>query len=156
MTTECAGRHRTASESSRPIAQVVGRWLGPAILVAIGLAGLVGSLLLGILSDGRPGPGLWPLIVSSAIIVCGVSMGPQDDVESVTAREFRVMSSAVLLLAAFVVMFNLIGIFFPTLIVLFVWFKFISRRGWIQSLVIAAATGGALYLIFTYVFGVGN
>lgn len=138
----------------KPDRKPVVRWLPTAILFVVGATGAAGSLGLGVFVGDQPGPGLWPLIVSVVIIICAIAMGPQDDVESVSLRELRTVGSAVLLLGFFAWTFTLIGIFVPTFVVLFVWLRFLARRGWLLSALTAAGTAAALYLVFTYVFGV--
>lgn len=133
----------------------IGNWIGPIVVGLVGIAGIVGSLALGITDGEQPGAGLWPLIVSVTIVVCAGAMGPQSDVEPVRVREIRVVAAAVLLLGLFSWLFTLIGIFFPTVVVLFVWLKFLSGRGWIFSAVTSILTAAGLYAIFTYVFHVG-
>lgn len=141
--------------AGRSTAYRIGRWIGPAVLLVVGAAGSIASLALGVTADGQPGPGLWPLIVSAVIAVCAIAMGPQDDIEPVRMREMRMVASAVLLLGLFSWLFTLLGVFFPTLIVLFVWLKLLSKRGWIFSAITALATAAALYVVFTFVFHVG-
>ena len=70
-------------------------------------------------------------------------------------REAGQVFTALVLLGLFIVLFGLSGIFFPTLIVLTLWLKFLAGRKWVFSLIVAASTAAAFYLVFTQVFGVG-
>lgn len=144
-----------APEESR-WGEIVRKWAGPAALALIGSAGLIGALQLGVGTGERPGVGMWPAIVSAVILTSGVLMGRQIDTERIVGKEARQTLSALVLLTLFIVLFGLVGIFFPTLIVLTLWLKFLADRTWVKSLIIAAATAAGFYLIFTQIFGVGS
>ena len=155
MTTESNVEHSPSSQSPADKTQIR-KWAASASLVIVGCAGLVGAFQLGVGSGAVPGPGMWPAIISAVILTCGLVMGPQSDAEGISRNDAAQALSALLLLALFIILFSVNGIFFPTLIVLSLWLKFLAGRTWLKSVLIAAATAVSFYLIFTLLFGVGS
>lgn len=155
VTTDPAARY--SAPSPRPGGRALLRmWAGPAALVVIGAGGVIGSLQLGLGTGSAPGPGMWPAIASGVILVSGIVMGPQEDTEGISRSEAFRTVAALVLLGLFITMFSLTGIFFPTLIVLTLWLRFLAGRKWLKSIIISAVTAGVFYLIFALFFGVGS
>lgn len=107
-----------------------------------------GSLGRGDLAE--PGPGFWPTILGTALVVFGLLMLVlefQLPAEPLTRRSWYVLA-AVAACLVFVKLFAALGPTVPTFLLLLVWLKWLSRRSWSSSVVIAAAITLALYAVF--------
>ncbi|WP_165956542.1 tripartite tricarboxylate transporter TctB family protein [Kribbella antibiotica] len=112
--------------TERPLAQ-----LGAAgVAGAIGVFGLVGSLALGLGRLTAPGPGLWPFTVSVVITVLAVVLALTGrhgtDTEGFTRASVQT-AVAVLSLVVFAALLPLIGFEIPSLLLVFVWMRFLAR-----------------------------
>lgn len=127
------------------------------LIVAFGVAGVVGSLALGAGSLGEPGPGTWPLVVSSAIALLGLVLLVQaratDDTESFTADSWIVLP-AVATLVPFAYLIEVVGFEIPSAVLAFVWLKVLGREGWRTAVVGALLMTVSFYLIFVTALGV--
>lgn len=104
----------------------------------------------------EPGPGMWPAIVSGVMGISAlllVARDIPDDYEAWTLRSIRVLAG-VAVLGAFVWFFDVLGFVPSSLLILFIWLKFIAKESWRLSLVLAIAGAFALNYIFVDVFAV--
>jgi hypothetical protein len=131
-----------------------GPWsqLGAAIVTgAIGVAGLVGSLGLGLGRLTAPGPGLWPFVVSVVITTLSVVLaltGRQGTDTEKFSRASVMTALAVLTLVLLGVALPLIGFEIPSLLLTFVWLRFLGKESWRSSIVISVGTTAAFYVLF--------
>jgi len=97
--------------------------LGAAIVAGfIGVGGLIGSLALGLGRLTQPGP-----------------------------RSSVLTAVAVLTLVVFAAVLPLIGFEIPSLLLAFVWLRFLGRESWISSVVTSVGTVAAFYVLFVLV-----
>lgn len=119
--------------------------------VGFGFAAVLGSLALGAGSLGEPGPGTWPLVISSAITLLGVVLLLQArttrDTERFSSASWIVVP-AVATLVPFAFLIEVIGFEIPSAVLAFVWLRFLGREGWRTSVVGAVAMVAAFYGIF--------
>jgi putative tricarboxylic transport membrane protein len=131
-----------------------GPWsqLGAAVVTGlVGVAGVVGSLGLGLGRLTGPGPGLWPFVVSVAITTLSVVLALTGRHGTDTERFSRasVMTAvAVLTLVLLGVALPLIGFEIPSLLLTFVWLRFLGKESWRSSIVISVGTVFAFYVLF--------
>jgi putative tricarboxylic transport membrane protein len=131
-----------------------GPWsqLGAAVVTGlVGVAGVVGSLGLGLGRLTGPGPGLWPLVVSVVITTLSVVLALTGRHGTDTERFSRasVMTAvAVLTLVLLGVALPLIGFEIPSLLLTFVWLRFLGKESWRSSIVISVGTVFAFYVLF--------
>ena len=136
--------------TERPLAQ-----LGAAgVAGAIGVFGLIGSIALGLGRLTAPGPGLWPFTVSVVITVLAVVLALTGrhgaDTEPFTAASVQT-AAAVLSLVVFAVLLPLIGFEIPSLLLVFVWMRFLGRERWVSSVAVSVGTVVAFYVLFVTV-----
>jgi hypothetical protein len=131
-----------------------GPWsqLGAAVVTGlIGVAGLIGSLTLGLGRMTAPGPGLWPFVVSGLIAVLSVVLALVDrggtDTEKFS-RSSVLTAIAVLTLVLFAFALPLIGFEIPSLLLTFVWLRFLGRQRWFPSVAISVGTVAGFYVLF--------
>ncbi len=131
-----------------------GPWsqLGAAVVTgAIGAAGLLGSLGLGLGQLTAPGPGLWPFVVSVVITTLSMVLALTGRHGTDTERFSRASVTtavAVLTLVLLGVALPLIGFEIPSLLLTFVWLRFLGKESWRSSIVISVGTVVAFYVLF--------
>jgi putative tricarboxylic transport membrane protein len=129
--------------------------LGAAIVAGfIGVGGLIGSLALGLGRLTQPGPGLWPFVVSVVVTVLSIVLalvGRRGTDTEKFSRSSVLTAVAVLTLVVFAAVLPLIGFEIPSLLLAFVWLRFLGRESWISSVVISVGTVAAFYVLFVLV-----
>ncbi|GAA1573086.1 tripartite tricarboxylate transporter TctB family protein [Kribbella hippodromi] len=131
-----------------------GPWsqLGAAIVAGlIGAGGLAGSLALGLGQLTQPGPGLWPFVVSVVVTVLSVVLaltGRHGTDTEKFSRASVLTAVAVVSLVLFAVLLPVIGFEIPSLLLAFVWLRFLGKESWLSSVVISVGTVAAFYALF--------
>lgn len=134
-----------------------GPWsqLGAAVVAGIiGISGLIGSLALGLGRLTQPGPGLWPFVVSVVVSVLAVVLAlvGRHGVDTEKFSRSSVLTAiAVLTLVLFAVALPLVGFEIPSLLLTFVWLRFLGKESWTASAAISVGTVAAFYVLFVQV-----
>jgi len=125
---------------------------GAAVVTGlIGVAGLIGSLKLGLGELTQPGPGLWPFVVSVVITVLSVVLaltGRHGTDTEQFSRSSVLTAVAVLTLILLAFALPLIGFEIPSLLLTFVWLRFLGKESWRSSIAISVGTVVAFYVLF--------
>jgi putative tricarboxylic transport membrane protein len=150
-----------AAEIRQPDRPSVGslRWrrrIAPLILLALGLGAASGSWQLKLGTLHQPAPGLWPFIISLAIILSAAALlvWPGDEPREAWGRKSLLVAAGIASLCAFVVLFELIGFFVPAVLMLLLWLRVFGRESWRWTAVFAVAGPAVLYVIFDRLLGV--
>lgn len=135
------------------------RWqrrVAPLVMLALGIGAASGSWQLELGTLHRPAPGLWPFIVSLAIVFSAAALvvWPGDGPLEAWGRRSPSVLAGIASLAAFVVLFELIGFFIPAMLMLLLWLRVFGRESWRWTAVFAVAGPAALYVIFDRLLGV--
>ncbi|HEY5788819.1 MAG TPA: tripartite tricarboxylate transporter TctB family protein [Microlunatus sp.] len=127
-----------------------------AVVVLLGIFGIISAVDMGVGSAESPEAGTWPLVISVVITVLGVLL-------AVTARrigdaeKFSSASWLVLLglatMVGFALVVGTIGFEIPGILLAFVWLKVLGREKWRTSVIAAVAIVAAFYLIFVIALG---
>jgi hypothetical protein len=121
------------------------------VVVALGAAGLVGSLSLGAGTPEKPGSGTWPMLISVVLIVLGLALLPAirrtDDAERFGGPSWLVLVGLATMVV-FVVLIPVIGFEIPTALLAFVWLRFLGHETWRSSIITSLGVVVAFYLIF--------
>jgi hypothetical protein len=121
------------------------------VVVALGVAGLVGSLSLGAGSAGSPGSGTWPMLISVVLIVLGLALLPAarrtSDAERFTRPTWLVLVG-IATMVVFVALIPVIGFEIPSALLAFVWLRFLGHESWRSSIITSLGVVVAFYLIF--------
>jgi hypothetical protein len=131
-----------------------GPWsqLGVAVVTGlVGLAGLLGSLQLGLGRLTAPGPGLWPFAISVAVTVLSVVLalvGRHGTDTEKFSRSSVLTAIAVLTLVVLALALPLIGFEIPSLLLMVVWLRFLGKEPWGLSILIGVGTVAAFYVLF--------
>jgi putative tricarboxylic transport membrane protein len=130
-----------------PISQIS----AAVVALAVGVLGAVGSYALGLGQLTQPGPGLWPFAISVVITVLSAVL-------LVTGRKLqdseRFSGSSLLTLAGVATLVGLaallpvIGFEIPSLLLMFVWLRWLGKESWRSSIVISIGAVAAFYVLF--------
>lgn len=139
------------AEHRPPPAGPVTNTLVALLVVALGVAALLGSLSLGSGSPASPGSGTWPLIISVTLIVLGLALLPAArrtaDAERFGPSSLQVLAGLATM-AVFAVLIPVIGFEIPAALLAFVWLRFLGGESWRSSIITTIGVVVAFYLIF--------
>lgn len=131
--------------------------LNSLFVVLLGVVFLVMSLQLPLGTPQAPGAGMWPLVVSIAMITAAVVLlfteRDGEDYEPLTRRSL-VSVLGFIWIAMFVVMFQMIGFTLASLIFSVVWLRFLAKESWKFALIASPLFTIAFVLIFPVALGV--
>jgi hypothetical protein len=132
-----------------PAYQTVGALVG----IAIGVGGGVMSYGYGLGSLHKPGPGLWPFIVSVliatlSVVLLVVGRGLNDS-EAFTGSS-ALPAIGVVTFIAFGLLMPVTGFEIPALVLCAIWLRFLGGESWRNTIVISVATTAAFYFLFLY------
>lgn len=133
-----------------------GRRIAPLILLALGVGAAFGSWQLKLGTLHHPAPGLWPFIISLAIVLsaAALTVWPGDEPLEAWGRRSLSVVAGLASLGAFIVLFELIGFFVPAVLMLLLWLRVFGRESWRWTAVFAVAGPAVLYIVFDRLLGV--
>lgn len=133
------------------------RILGGIVPLALGICALAYAYTLSLGGLTNPGPGLWPFLISVAIILFSITLlvteSGAEDYERFT-RGIRTIALGIVSLAAFVLLFALIGFIVPGFLTFVFWLRFIGGESWRLTLIVASLSTAAFYLVFAVLLSV--
>jgi len=127
--------------------------VGAVIGIAIGTTGAVLAWGYGLGSLSKPGPGMWPFIVSVLIaalsaVLLVVGRGLTDS-EAFT-RSSLLPVAGIVTFVAFGLLMPLVGFEIPALLLAVVWLKVLGGESWRNTAIISVVTVAAFYFLFLY------
>lgn len=142
-----------APERSGPIANLA----SSIVVIALGAAGSVLSLALGIGTVTDPRPGTWPLAVGVLLVILGVAqliLGRRGgtDGEKFTFNSLYALAGLVTLFAIAWLM-PIIGFEIPALAMSIVWMKFLGGESWRSAVLYSVIVVAVFYAIFIMALG---
>jgi Tripartite tricarboxylate transporter TctB family len=127
------------------------------VTASLGIAGVALSLSMGIGTPQRPEAGMWPFIISLVMAVMSVALllfGRKTlDAEAFSTSSWQV-AAGVGTLIGFVLAISVTGFEIPTLLLTFVWLRFLGKETWRMSALLSVVVTGAFYLIFVVALSV--
>jgi putative tricarboxylic transport membrane protein len=125
---------------------------GSLLVLAIAVFGVVGSSKLRIWSEGEPGEGLFPLLLSLLLgalsAVSLVRSAPASaPVEGLSPNRWKVLAYAIALVT-YAGLFVVIGYLLTTLVVFTALLRLAERLSWTRTLAVALGTVIVTYLLF--------
>ncbi|RVX38666.1 putative tricarboxylic transport membrane protein [Nonomuraea polychroma] len=125
--------------------------------LVIGVVAAIMSWSLGVGSLSAPGPGMWPLVVSVAMVIVAAVLvlqsRPRGDEERFT-KDVVTVAIAAASLIGYAFLFELVGFEVPTIALLVLWLKGLGRESWRMTAVVSVVATAALYLLFITGLGV--
>lgn len=122
-----------------------------AVTGLIGVGGMVMSLQLGLGRLTAPGAGLWPFAISLVITVLSVALAVtgRDGTDTEKFSGASVMTGiGIVTLVLLAALMPVIGFEIPSLLLMFVWLRFLGKETWRSSIVISTTTVVAFYVLF--------
>lgn len=146
---QAVGTVQEAPEGTSRTADHIHR-LGPLVVLLLGIYAGVTAYGLGPGSLTRPGPGLWPLLVSLIVIATAVFLVIKDHPSQYEAwglGSIRIAAGLVSL-GVFIVLFENFGFFLPAIAMLLIWLRLMGGETWAWTLPLALIGPVVMYLIF--------
>ncbi|WP_049561475.1 tripartite tricarboxylate transporter TctB family protein [Nonomuraea sp. SBT364] len=138
-------------ETRPPHAGPISQLAAALVALAVGVAGAAGSYALGLGELTQPGPGLWPFAISVVIVVLSVTLAVTgrslEDAERFS-RSSLLTAGGLVTLVLLAVLLPLIGFEIPSLLLMFVWLRWLGKESWRSSIVVSVCTVAAFYLLF--------
>lgn len=139
-----------------PRAGALARRAGAVLPLLFGLVAAFYAFRLGVGRPSDPGAGLWPLLVSAAIVVCAVILlvteKDERDYEKYTRGAFKNLLG-VMSLVLFVVLLQNAGLEIATLVVSAFWLKYLGDESWRTTAVMSVGITVAAYVLFIAALG---
>ncbi|WP_374457135.1 tripartite tricarboxylate transporter TctB family protein [Nocardioides sp.] len=127
------------------------------VVLVLGAAAAVLAYGYGLGSLRRPGPGLWPFVVSVLIVALGLVLLLRgrglDDAEKFTRSSLLVVIGGATFLALGVLL-PVVGFEIPAVLLGIVWLRFLGGESWRSTIVISVLTTVAFYLLFLYALSI--
>lgn len=125
--------------------------LAAVVVLAVGIFGATRSLSYGLGELTQPGPGLWPFVVSVLIVVLAIALlvwGRElADAEAFTRSSAQPLIG-VMTFVALAALMPVVGFEIPSFLLAVVWLRFLGGESWRSTLLVAAGTVAAFYLVF--------
>jgi putative tricarboxylic transport membrane protein len=143
----------TLAEERPPAGGPAYQVVGALVALAIGVLGIILSLDYGLGTLRRPGPGLWPFVVSA--VIAGLSVAVLvvcrhlDDTEAFSRSSLLPLAGAATFVGLAVAM-PTIGFEIPSLLLCVIWLRFLGGESWRSTVVVSIATVAAFYFLFLY------
>ena len=132
-----------------PAYQVV----GALVALAVGLGGALLAYGYGLGSLRRPGPGLWPFVISVVIVLLALALLLAGRHLTDSERFTRSSVLPVVGIATFVMLgalMPMIGFEIPSLLLCAIWLRFLGGESWRSTIVVSVVTVAAFYFLFLY------
>lgn len=142
-----------APDPAGPIANL----LSSLVVLALSVTGMVISLGLGLGTPAAPTAGMWPFIITLIAAVMSVVQiivgrtGGKDGEKFSSMSWYAVIGFATLILM--VVLMPLIGFEIPSLLLCFVWMRWLGGERWRSATIYSILIVGAFYAIFIAALG---
>lgn len=131
--------------------------LNSLVIALVGVGAAVYALSLPIGTLAQPGSGLWPLVVSVVLTLSAIALlvaeRDPEDYEPMVVRTFIALAGFALL-ALFILGFQLMGLTIPSLLLVFVWMRWLARESWTVSALVAVISTVVFVVVFVVLLGV--
>jgi hypothetical protein len=128
-----------------------------AVAAAVGVAGVAMSLAMGLGNPEKPEPGMWPFIISLVMVAMAVALllfgRKKLDAEAFSSSSWQV-GAGVATLVGFVLVVGVAGFEIPSLLLTFIWLRFLGKETWRMSILLSFIVTAAFYLIFVVALSV--
>ena len=140
-----------AEHDRPPPIGTLGNAIIAVVVIALGVATIVGAVSLGVGTAREPRAGTWPLLVGIVLAVLGAGLlavvRRTADAERFTRASWLVLA-AVATMVGFVAVIGVIGFEIPAALLCFVWLRFLGRESWRVSILTSLGVVAGFYLVF--------
>ncbi|WP_313811374.1 tripartite tricarboxylate transporter TctB family protein [Glutamicibacter sp.] len=142
-----------APEKAGPVANL----MSSLVILGLGIFGMVLSLKLGLGTPDQPDSGTWPFVISLIASVMAVVQllvgrrGGQDGERFSVLSWYSLVGFGTLILM--VVLTPLIGFEIPSLLLCFIWMRWLGGETWRSAVVYSVMVVVVFYLLFILAFG---
>jgi hypothetical protein len=144
-------------EDKPPAAGPMANVASAVVLGIIAVAGIIGSLSLGLGTPSAPRPGMYPFIVSVVLLVLVVVLAAVGrgaaGAEKFTNGSWAVFFGAATLVGL-VLLIPVIGFEIPSVLLTFIWLRFLGKESWRMSILLSVVIVAAFYAFFVILVGV--
>lgn len=141
-----------------PPAGPVANLASSLVAAGVGVAGMIIAVGLGLGSPGRPSPGTWPFVISLIITVLALAQLVVGRRGGLDGEQFsplsRMAGFGFATLLAMVWLMPVIGFEIPSLLLCFIWMKFLGGETWRAASIYSVLVVAAFYAIF--ILGLGT
>lgn len=127
--------------------------VGALVALVVGLGGAVLAYGYGLGTLQRPGPGLWPFLVSVVITVLALALllvgRGLGDAEKFT-RSSLLPAAGLVTFVGLGLLMPVIGFEIPSLVLCAIWLRFLGGESWRSTIVTSVLTVAAFYLLFLH------
>lgn len=139
-----------------PAAGALANAASSLVVLGVGLGAVILSVAMGLGTPSAPQPGLWPFLISCAMVALGlfqlIAGRHNRDAEKFTRMSMSPLTGLVTL-AAMVALMPLIGFELPALVLCIIWMRFLGGETWRSTVLISAIVVAAFYGIFVLALG---
>lgn len=132
-----------------PAYQVV----GALVALVLGLGGAILAYGYGLGSLRKPGPGLWPFVVSLLIAILALVLLATGrklaDSEAFT-RASVLPAIGIVTFIGLAVLMPVVGFEIPSLLLCAIWLRFLGGESWRSTVLVSIGTVAAFYFLFLY------
>lgn len=140
-----------------PVAGPLANVISAVVVGVIGLGGIAGSLALGLGTPAEPGSGMWPFSLSIAVVSLAAALTlfarRITDSEKFTHHSWAVVGGTASLVGL-VLLVPVIGFEIPSLLLTFIWLRFLGKETWRLSTLLSFIVVAAFYVTFIVLLGV--
>lgn len=142
-----------APEPAGPVANLV----SSLVALALGVAGILLSLNLGLGTPAEPRPGMWPFIVSLVVAVLSLVQafigrtGGKDGEKFSSYSRYAAIGFVTLI--GMVALMPVVGFEIPSLLLCFIWMKWLGGESWRSATLYSLLIVAAFYAIFIAALG---
>jgi hypothetical protein len=144
-------------EDKPPAAGPMANVASAVVLGVIAVAGVIGSLSLGLGTPSAPRPGMYPFIISVVLLVLVVVLAAVGrgamGAEKFSRGSWAVFFGAATLLGL-VILIPIIGFEIPSAVLTFIWLRFLGKESWRMSIFLSVIIVAAFYAFFVILVGV--
>lgn len=125
--------------------------LGGLVPLVLGIVASIGAYELAIGQLNKPGPGLWPFVLSVLLVVCSLILlvkdVRKDSYEKFTGKA-KLVIYTIVAIAIFIVVFQYIGMPVAVVALLLFQLRVVGAEKWKISLLVTVGMTVACYLLF--------
>ncbi len=144
-------------EEKPPAAGPMANVASALVVAALGTAGLIGAVGMGLGTPADPQPGMWPFLISVVLVVLAAALAlfgrKTLDAQKFSGSSLQVVAGLVTLVG-FASLIGTIGFEIPALVLTLIWLRFLGKETWRMSILLSVVITVCFYLLFVLALNV--